>query len=60
MGFAGDIGVLMENNGVFIVAMPAFATSNQHFTALKELVILCQKSALLCQNSVLYCACTLN
>jgi hypothetical protein len=60
MGFAGDIGVLMENNGVFIVAMPAFATSNQNFTALKELVILCQNSALLFQNSVLYCACTLN
>jgi hypothetical protein len=30
MGFAGDIGVLMENNGVFIVAMPVSTPPNQN------------------------------
>jgi hypothetical protein len=54
-----DFGKQCGLIGVFIVAMPSFATSNQNFTARKQLVKLCQNSALLCQNSMLYCVHTL-
>ena len=54
-----DFGKQCGLIGVFIVAMPSFATSNQNFTARKQLVKLCQNRALLCQNSMLYCVHTL-
>lgn len=49
----GDIGVRMENNGVFIVAMPAPPIPTNFLYSCITVVKLCQNSACNYQNNAL-------
>jgi hypothetical protein len=56
MVVTGDMRGVVENNGVFIVAMPAPPILAKPFYSAYTMVILCQNSACNVQNSVLYYA----